>query len=483
MALAVKEASPAPLLLSQGDQIAAHQRSGSNDSGLESAAFVEDSPETGNVGWIAAGFTLFVFSAPSAVQSAPFFVGGTGLLGSILICILVTFGSMSGSWMLLQVKLTFPSATSFGDLGFRVCGRKGKIIGNLLQLSNFLLFLPCALRFTGQALAGIGYGIPAFNPEEGPPCWDYYIFVIAAVCFMTMQLRTLSNTAIFAIISSISVLIMGIVQLVVAFTYDVEDKQPALWFGNPHSNERNESVILMLRAAGISVFGYVPSFVTAEMATCMKDPQEMTKSLAFSGVLNVAMMLGVGIPVVSSWGYNMGYVAPLTGQFAGPGTAKVAAWNAGNAATTVLQIFALMGNFVSYMLDSVPLGRYCQKAWAPRYEDSWSISDIRRYMMYTLPAFFFGLLMAVFFPSLDFLIDVVTFATVPWVTMVFPAVLYWNLLSQGRVHGRSAGQPMKLVEKLFILGVMTIGISGFLISFFGFVGELALNGVADWEIG
>merc|ERR1719359_812397 len=108
----------------------------------------------------------------------------------------------------------------------------------------------------------------------------------------------------------------------------------------------------MLRAAAIAVFGYVPSFLTTELATCMRDPQAMAKSLALSGVLNVAMMLGVGIPVVARWGYNMGYVVPLTGQFAGAGTATVAAWDAGNVLTSVLQLFALLGNFVSYMLDS-----------------------------------------------------------------------------------------------------------------------------------
>merc|ERR1711943_1954 len=113
----------------------------------------------------------------------------------------------------------------------------------------------------------------------------------------------------------------------------------------------------------------------------------MTKSLVLSGGLNLLMMLGVGIPVVARWGYNQGYVAPLTGQYAGPGTAQVSAYAAGNATTTLLNSFVLIGNFVSYMLDSVPLGRYCQKCWAPKFKDTWSCGDISRYAWYTLPTF------------------------------------------------------------------------------------------------
>lgn len=38
------------------------------------------------------------------------------------------------------------------------------------------------------------------------------------------------------------------------------------------------------------------------------------------------------------------------------------------------------------MLDSVPLGRFCQRAWAPDFKDTWSAGDVARYLTYTLPA-------------------------------------------------------------------------------------------------
>jgi len=217
----------------------------------------------------------------------------------------------------------------------------------------------------------------------------------------------------------------------------------------------------------------------------MKSPAEMTKSLVLSGVLNIALMLGVGIPVVARWGYNQGYVAPLTGQFAGPFTAKTDAWNMGNTTTIMLQVFALTGNFVSYMLDSVPLGRFCQIAWAPGFKNTWSIGDITRYAGYTLPSFFFGVLMAVFFPSLDFLIDMVTFLTTPWVTMVYPAALYLKLFSGGDPSALATEpqKPMSSETKVFVIGVLCLGLVGFVFSLIAGVGNFIHEGTSEWQIG
>jgi hypothetical protein len=445
----------------------------------------EDLPAShGSLGWVSAGFTLFAFAAPSAVQSAPYFIGNTGFLGGTIFVTVNTFFACLGSWMLLQVKLQYPSAHSFGELGDKVYGPVGRVIGNLIQLGNFVLFLPCALLFTAEALQGIGkpWGKP-FTMSDGAPCWDYYILIIALVCYMTTQARVLTNTAIFSAISVGSVLVIAITQLVACFSYDVEDKQPAQWFGNPDSYpDSGHWSIFFSRGASIAVFGYVPSFLTAELASCMREPKQMTKSLALSGGLNLLMMLGVGIPVVSRWGYNQGYVAPLTGQFAGPGTAKVSAYDAGNAATTVLNSFVLIGNFVSYMLDSVPLGRFCQKTWAPDFKDTWSAADLLRYAGYTFPTFFVGLLLAFFFPSLDFLVDCLTFLTTPWVTMVYPAALYWRTFHKGAglldATRDSDGSCVILVSS-----TLTMGLVGFAVSLVAGLGMLSIDGTASWQIG
>ena len=122
-----------------------------------------------------------------------------------------------------------------------------------------------------------------------------------------------------------------------------------------------------------------------------------------------------GCVVIANWGYKVGEVIAAT--------RGVPAWTVGLAVNTdacwqtlaeiwhqpswaelaiclfvqisviftyhsVAEVFntcQLGGNFVSYMLDSVPLGRFCQQAWAPDFKDTWSAADIGRYLTYTLP--------------------------------------------------------------------------------------------------
>jgi hypothetical protein len=127
-----------------------------------------------SMGWIQAGVILFAFAAPSAVMAVPYALGMAGVLGGILICLIITSASVAGAMMILQVKLLHHECHTFGDLGLKVLGKPGQIWGNVIQLGNFLLFMPCALQFCALALEGIGNGIPAFN---GCSCLRYCIRV------------------------------------------------------------------------------------------------------------------------------------------------------------------------------------------------------------------------------------------------------------------------------------------------------------------
>merc|ERR1719313_1409863 len=166
--------------------------------------------------------------------------------------------------------------------------------------------------------------------------------------------------------------------IVAAFNYEKDVKVPAQAFGNPEK----QTALALVRAAGgftINAWAFVPAFLTVELSTCMDDPKDFQKSLVLSGVLNVFIFIVVGVTVVARWGYDVGEVIGIT--------AGVAAWAPGAGINTAFNAFQLIGNFISYMLDSVPLGRFCQKTWAPDFEDTWSPSDIFRYLGYTLPTF------------------------------------------------------------------------------------------------
>ncbi|CAE8618906.1 unnamed protein product, partial [Polarella glacialis] len=401
----------------------------------------------GNLGWIQAGFIVFAFAAPSAVMAVPYAIGMAGFLGGILICLVVTAAAIGGALLLLRVKLEFPHCHTYGELGFAVMGRPGQIWGNIIQLGNFCLFLPCALQFCALALEGIGTGIPGLDG-----CSDYYVFLVAGICFLTTQVRTFSNTAILTYVSITSVFAMALIQIVAALSYDNPGKIPAKLFGNPDDH----TLIGKVKIAGgftINAWSFVPAFLTVELSTCMRVPADFKKSLMLAGALNVAIFAIVGFTVVASWGFDVGQVIAIT--------QGVAAWKTGSVINTAFNVFQLAGNFVSYMLDSVPLARYCQKTWAPGFKDTWSAGDIVRYAGYSMPTFLFGVFLSIAVPSVDTLLDFTVALTTPWVSQIYPAVLYWTLYSSGNssllARARPCSTPMRTKEMIGVAAIFLVG--------------------------
>lgn len=415
-----------------------------------------------SMSWLQAGAIVYAFAAPSAVMAVPYAIGASGFIGGLLISVIITTASVIGGFMLLQVKLQFPECHTFGDLGFKVLGRTGQIWGNIIQLGNFCLFMPCALQFCAEALAGIGKGIPGFNN-----CSDYYVLVLAMVCLMTTQVRTFNNTKILSCLSIVCVFAMAVIMVMAAFSYDSTNKIPAQLFGNP---EQDATVRFVTAAGGftINAWAFVPAFLTVELSTCMDDPRDFQKSLVFAGILNVLVFVVVGTIVVWRWGYNVGEVIGLT--------SGVTAWAPGASTNTAFNTFQLIGNFISYMLDSVPLGRYCQRTWAPNFQDTWLPRDVCRYFGYTLPTFLFALFVSLAVPSVNILLDFTTALTTPWVTQIYPAVIYYKLC---QMNAGSLQQDLScgfgFQKKLAIAVVFVIGCISFIICSVKAVGYVAVS--------
>jgi hypothetical protein len=130
------------------------------------------------------------------------------------------------------------------------------------------------------------------------------------------------------------------------------------------------------------------------------------------------------------------------------------------------------------MLTSVPLGRFCQKAWAPDFGDTWSAADVLRYLGYTLPSFLFALLLAVFVPSINTLLDITTALLMPMVTQIYPAVLYWRLFCRRGGEGQEGGsgtQGAARAERCGVLAVLAVGCVTLALCWVKMVGHLALD--------
>jgi len=173
----------------------------------------------------------------------------------------------------------------------------------------------------------------------------------------------------------------------------------------------------------------VPSLLVSELAAEMSRPEELRKSILLSGALNLVVFVGVGLPVAALWGVD-NVTDPITIS---------PAWPAQSPAARLLSAFLCIANFVGYCLDSVPLARWCQRHWMPRFRNEWSASNVSEYALTSLPAFIFALIASVFVGQPGGVFTMLAWATaltVPALNLILPAV--FALVA----HSRSAAtQP------------------------------------------
>ena len=106
----------------------------------------------------------------------------------------------------------------------------------------------------------------------------------------------------------------------------------------------------MALALTASLWAYVPSFLVTELASEMKSPADLRKSIVLSAVLNATVFLGVGLPIASAWGLSVEDPISLSAYW--PSRAPAARAHSGVLA---------LANYVGFCLDSVPLARWCQR--------------------------------------------------------------------------------------------------------------------------
>ena len=119
--------------------------------------------------------------------------------------------------------------------------------------------------------------------------------------------------------------------------------------------------------------------------------------------------------------------------------------------------------------------------------------DIMRYFGYSLPTFLSALVLSTFTPSINTLLDFVTALTTPWVTQIYPAVLYWKVLHRRRVTDNiecGLEDPIRRSEKITVALVFVVGCISFCACALKAIGYLAFDelrpsfqiGCDDWLI-
>ena len=216
--------------------------------------------------WWQAGLIFYSFAAPSSIMGVAVTFAHAGFLGGTLTCLVVYGASALGALLFVDLLAACPGAKMFSDVGRVTLGRTGERIGLVLQMANFVLYLPVALLTTAQALQD------ALQPS-GTMCTNYFVFFVALVCFSTTQVRDLSNSSALAIVALVASLAIAVLQVAIAASYPADEVEPTQWFGNPDDGTTAGSVRLALGLTTCA-WSYVPSILTVELAHAIGAPPQ-----------------------------------------------------------------------------------------------------------------------------------------------------------------------------------------------------------------
>ena len=408
----------------------------------------------GSLSWVSAGLIIFGFAAPSAVMGVGFSVASSGTLIGPLLNVIITVASAFGALFLLEMVLEESRSNSplhsFGD----ICGMAGtgpigrqrwRLVGMVVQYTNFVLFLPVALMLVALAVQGVID--PTFSV-----CSDYFVFGVAAVCLLATQARTLNNTAVFAFASLAAVVVVIALQCYVLAEFENPNSIPVRLIGNGLLPQQTSLFTLAL-AVTTSAWAYVPAYLIAELHENCAKPSLLRQSIWLAAALNVALFAGLGVFSAVMWGGNL--QDPITLVAAWPGTA---------VSSRVLNAFLAIANIVSYALDSIPLVRACQRSWAPKFNNDWSFKSILQYLLISLPTFGAAVVLSVAVPNLFVLLAWVSFLSVPLATQIVPSLVFYLWKSRQE-------KGMTLRDKILVGFVLIVGIASLIICGIAAVGK------------
>ena len=412
--------------------------------------------------WVQAGFILYAFSSPSSITGVAYTFAHAGLAAGAICCVVCTAASVAGALLLLRLVLACPCRPlMLSDVAKQALGPRGAALGLALQMGNFVLYLPVALLTTAQALQD------AVQPSEASctkcaallrallahfgvlavtsACvhhGSYFIFFIALLCFGTTQLRQLRHTSLLAAGALLASLAVAALQLtVVASTSSsTPPREPARWFGPPGGSGGSGRVEMAL-ALTTCVWSFVPALFVAELAAEMPRPHELRKAILLSGALNLLIFLGTGLPVARGaaepaarfprallarlpcappphahpphsalFALHLPYLVAWGGAVEDPVT-RSASWPSFAPAARALSALLAAANAVVYCLDSVPLARWCQRRFAPDFDDRWTARAVGRYARINAPFWFWAVAASVFVGQPSGLFTMLAWAT------------------------------------------------------------------------
>ena len=267
----------------------------------------------------------------------PYAIATQGVILGILLCIIFTISTASGSILLLDLAHKYSNISEFKDIGKVIIGPYGEYFGSIIQLTNLFLYFPVAMDVVASAAQGVVD--PNFTY-----CTDYFVLVVSVLCLLTTQIRQYKNATSLAFVCFVCVIIYAFLIIAITSTYENDGKTDAKLVGNPDDKNMVGKVKALLGIT-TAVWSYIPSFIMIELLEEVPAKQDMFKAIALSAGLNMVFYITVGTIVVYNWGWDIN--DPIN---------VVSAWPSDSNISRLFNALLFVANIISYALDS---GIYC----------------------------------------------------------------------------------------------------------------------------
>ncbi|KAI6803220.1 transmembrane amino acid transporter [Hortaea werneckii] len=245
--------------------------------------------------WPLVAILMIAEIVSNGMLSLPSSLAVVGIVPGLIIIVFLGIFATYTSWLLVKFKMNHPEVHNMGDAGYILFGAVGR------EVLAFGTVVFAVFATGGQLLAG---QIALASLSDGKLCLMLYTGIFAIPTLICSFPRTLDGLSWMSIPSVLSILIAGIVGMVGAGLYPVQDRTVSIAEGS--------SFYTAFISITNPVFSFAGHFMFFVMVSEMKKPQHAMRAaytlqgfattfyVVFAAVVYVYIGNGVASPAFSS---------------------------------------------------------------------------------------------------------------------------------------------------------------------------------------
>ncbi|KAI7091525.1 transmembrane amino acid transporter [Hortaea werneckii] len=245
--------------------------------------------------WPSVAILMIAEIVSNGMLSLPSSLAVVGIVPGLIIIVFLGIFATYTSWLLVKFKMNHPEVHNMGDAGYILFGAVGR------EVLAFGTVVFAVFATGGQLLAG---QIALASLSDGKLCLMLYTGIFAIPTLICSFPRTLDGLSWMSIPSVLSILIAGIVGMVGAGLYPVQDRAVSIAEGS--------SFYTAFISITNPVFSFAGHFMFFVMVSEMKKPQHAMRAaytlqgfattfyVVFAAVVYVYIGNGVASPAFSS---------------------------------------------------------------------------------------------------------------------------------------------------------------------------------------